>query len=527
VRRLVPALLAAFAGGLLLAPAAGAETFTVNTTADAPASGPLADDDCESTLGPGICTLRAAVQESNGDFGTDTIVLPNLGPAYVLTQGPPGDDLAVSGDLDIRRTTILQGAGRPAIDGNGVDRVLEIGPGAPAPNPSVTITGIEIRAGGAVEEGAGILVQSGGLTLDRATVAGNTASSATAAAGGGIRYSAGAGHVIKDTTIAGNEADGGTGAGGGGVSVSAGAAVALTNSSVSGNSVDGNAGAGLGGGIWSGGGVSLTHVTMSEDAASGAPGEGGLVFAQGGSVSFHATILDHGIASIGSDNCDTSGGGSFVTGGSNLEALDIGVGVQCGLRSAAADRFTTDAGVTPLADRGGPTLTHALFNHSPALDAIPSCFPVTADQRGEPRPGGPACEIGSFERQVLGDPTDKCFDREPTIVGTAKSEKIFGTPRDDVIDAGGGNDLVKAREGDDRICGGKGKDRLFGAAGEDRLEGDAGRDKLYGQGGEDRLLGGAGRDLLVGGADRDFLDGGKGLSDNCRGRGRDRVRRCD
>ena len=528
MRRFASALVAACAGGLALAPACDAATFTVTTTADLVATGSVTDNTCDADPGAAApCSLRAAVQESNGDFDADLIVLPNFGPAYVLTQAPAGEDLAAGGDLDLRRPTTLQGSGRPVIDGNGADRVIQVGPGLPAPPPSANISGVELRNGGGVSAGAGILVETGTLALDRSTVTANTASAATSAEGGGIRVKAGTGHLVTNSTLYSNQASGATGASGGGVSVAAGAGVSLTNSTVTGNSAAGGTGAGRGGGIWAGGGVSLNHVTMSADWTAGTPAEGGLVFAQGARVSFHGTILDHGIAVPGTENCDAAGGGTLATGGVNLEALDAGVGVQCGLSAGAGDRFAIDGGVADLADRGGPTPTHALFNNSPALDAIPSCFPITGDQRGEARPGGPACDIGSFERQILGDPADKCFDRQPTIVGTSDAEEIIGTPRDDVIETGGGNDLVKAREGDDRICAGKGKDRIFGAAGADRLEGEAGRDKLYGQGGGDRLLGGTGRDLLVGGADQDILDGGTGVSDNCRGGGSDRVRRCD
>ena len=527
MRRLASTLVAVCAGGLALAPVADAATFTVTTTADLVATGSVTDNRCDADPGAAApCSLRAAVQESNGDFDGDLIILPNFGPAYVLSQGPAGEDLAAGGDLDLRRPTTIQGSGRPVIDGNGADRVIQVGPGLPAPPPGANISGVELRNGGGVTSGAGILVETGSLVLDRSTVTANTASAATSAEGGGIRLNAGTSHAITNSTLHSNQVSGAAGASGGGVSVAAGAAVSLTNSTVSANSVAGGTGAGRGGGIWAGGGVSFNHVTMSRDSTAGTPAEGGLVFAQGGGVSFHATILDHGVASPGAENCDAAGGGTLTTGGSNLEALDLGAGVQCGLSGGAGDRFATDSGVADLADRGGPTMTHALFNNSPALDAIPSCFPITADQRGEARPGGAACEIGSFERQILGDPADKCFDRQPTIVGTADGEKIIGTPKDDVIETGGGNDVIKAREGDDRICTGKGKDKAFGAAGADRLEGEAGRDKLFGQGGDDRLDGGSGRDLLDGGAGRDRLDGGPGESDNCRGAGRDRVFRC-
>ena len=59
-----------------------------------------------------------------------------------------------------------------------------------------------------------------------------------------------------------------------------------------------------------------------------------------------------------------------------------------------------------LANYGGPTDTHALKPpDSPAIDAAADCTDVsggalTADQRGDPRPAGFACDLGAYE-----DPT--------------------------------------------------------------------------------------------------------------------------
>jgi CSLREA domain-containing protein len=53
----------------------------------------------------------------------------------------------------------------------------------------------------------------------------------------------------------------------------------------------------------------------------------------------------------------------------------------------------------PLALNGGPTRTHALEPASPALDAASAADCPTTDQRGVARPQGPACDIGSYERE--------------------------------------------------------------------------------------------------------------------------------
>jgi hypothetical protein len=81
--------------------------------------------------------------------------------------------------------------------------------------------------------------------------------------------------------------------------------------------------------------------------------------------------------------------------------------------ASCADLFTqtgdlnsTSAGLDPagLKNNGGPTETIALLATSPAVNAIPvsSCtdlsgLPTKTDQRGVPRPQGPACDIGAYE----------------------------------------------------------------------------------------------------------------------------------
>jgi hypothetical protein len=60
-----------------------------------------------------------------------------------------------------------------------------------------------------------------------------------------------------------------------------------------------------------------------------------------------------------------------------------------------------DARLGTLHKNGGPTPTHALLPHSPALNAA-ACrdadgAELTTDQRGFPRPQGPACDIGALE----------------------------------------------------------------------------------------------------------------------------------
>jgi hypothetical protein len=66
----------------------------------------------------------------------------------------------------------------------------------------------------------------------------------------------------------------------------------------------------------------------------------------------------------------------------------------------------SDLHLAPLGNYGGPTETHALLPGSAAIDVVPAgtatlthaspnCLPV--DQRGHPRPFGPACDVGAYE----------------------------------------------------------------------------------------------------------------------------------
>ena len=62
---------------------------------------------------------------------------------------------------------------------------------------------------------------------------------------------------------------------------------------------------------------------------------------------------------------------------------------------------TGDPRLRPLAYNGGPTPTQGLRLASPARDLIPpAACGLATDQRGLPRPSGPACDAGAFEAQV-------------------------------------------------------------------------------------------------------------------------------
>jgi len=132
----------------LAAAPATAGTFTVNSEADVP-DDDIGDGTCHAELGiPGVCTLRAAVQEANANPGTDTISL-TAGQRYTLTRSGQDAD-ASEGDLDINDdvTIFFFASGeRPIVDANGLERAFEVNSG------NVTMLGFDITGGDATLPG--------------------------------------------------------------------------------------------------------------------------------------------------------------------------------------------------------------------------------------------------------------------------------------------------------------------------------------------------------------------------------------
>ena len=505
---------------LVFPAAAPAATFTTNSTADAGAFGSTLDGVCDSDPVPAaVCTLRAAVDEANASGGADVINLPNLGPDYTLALGGPGDDANGGGDLDVTSPLTIQGSGGATINGGGFDRVLHVGPLAA---PAVALLNLEVRGGGGAAVGGGVFVETGTIALDRVTIDANNAQGGGGnASGGGLWIEPPGTHTINASTIAANGVTGGASAIGGGVGLQNPSAVLqILNSTISDNTATSAAGPARGGGLWAAGGATLTHATLHENDANGVPvGAGGNLFAQSTTISLRATIVSDGDAGAGAQNCE----GAFLSLGYNVEGHDTNTG-QCGLSGSVGDRMVSAAGVAPLADRGGPTQTHALLGGSLALDAVPLCYPVVTDQRGLGRPSAYACDSGAFERQVLA-PRTTCFGKPPTIFGFDAGETIVGTPLNDVILGEGGKDKINGMGGKDRICSDTGNDRIIGGTGDDKLAGESGNDRIFGKAGKDRLHGGGGPDTLNGGSGRDVIEGG-GRKDKCIAAKNDVVREC-
>jgi hypothetical protein len=194
----------------------------------------------------------------------------------------------------------------------------------------------------------------------------------------------------------------------------------------------------------------VTNSTLSGNfAASG----GGIHNDTGGTATLKNTIIAN---SVSGGEC----AGSLVSLGNNLDSANT-----CGL-GVAGDLSNTNPKLGPLQDNGGPTLTHALLEGSPAIDAGDDSAAPATDQRGVSRPQGAASDIGAFELEDIIDPPT-CNGLPSTIVGTDGDDVLIGTPGDDVIVGLGGNDTILGRGGRDVICGGEGDDFINGGPGND------------------------------------------------------------
>ena len=338
----------------------------------------------------GTGSLREAIASAASG---DTINFSVTGTITLASTVTISTNLTISGP----------GASNLAISGNNSVRVFVIDGGITA-----TISGVTIQNGSVGGDwGGGIYIASGStLILSNSTLSGNSSGYAgagigsfgtlnvtnstlsgnsAASYGGGINNDGGT-LTVTSSTLSGNSA----GYEGGGINQGNGAAtLTVTNSTLSGNS------ASYGGGIFSFAPLTVTNSTLTGNSAAA---YGGGILQLYGSATLKNTIVAN--SPLGG-NCFGSSG-TFTSQGHNLSD-----DTTCSsFFNQTGDINSTPAGLDPsgLQYNGGPTQTIALLATSPAVDAIPvsactdvNLVAIAIDQRGIPRPQGPACDIGAFE----------------------------------------------------------------------------------------------------------------------------------
>jgi hypothetical protein len=267
---------------------------------------------------------------------------------------------------------------------------------------------------GATGSGGGIYCNPSQALVVNCTFSGNSVQGGNSAGGGsdvngnGINGRNGAnglggglcclgGGAVTNCTFFTNTVAGGAGGIGGDGAVNAG--------------VGGNGGHGAGGGIYGTGLVSVVNCTFADCSALGG--------AAGTNGSGTGTLL--GSTGVGEGGGLASGGGSFLVMNSIFSTNSVAPTNSAGTNIFALAGKITDGGYNLTTDfsylwtnihtlkntdpkvflpaaNGGYTMTMALSNSSPALDAIPLTAPFPPiDQRGIHRPLGPGADIGAFE----------------------------------------------------------------------------------------------------------------------------------
>ncbi|MCW5865305.1 MAG: hypothetical protein KIT52_19615, partial [Anaerolineae bacterium] len=319
-----------------------------------------------------------------------------------------------------------------------------------------TISGTTITNNTAAYSGGIEVARNGEVTIRDSLVSMNVANADYGGAGGGIGITGVA--AIIDSTIADNFAAGGMDYGGYGGGMAVSGVATISGSTIVGNSatsggeygpgapfdgpgegggvrvwgtahisnttISGND-ANRGGGVWSSGELTLTHSTVTGNVGrrqtneydgytDTQPGIGGGLYLTARYATSNVTTLRGAIIS---GNTADDGGPQVLIDPSpdsdyvptvNRDAFNVfgqnGNAGLVGLSKGASD-IVPSVGLTailsPLADNGGPTPTHALGEISAALDLIPpgagGC-PAT-DQRGISRPQRARCDSGAYEMQ--------------------------------------------------------------------------------------------------------------------------------
>ncbi len=355
----------------------------------------------QNTSDSGAGSLRQAI----GDvcFGGTVGFAPSLaGQTIGLT----------SAELTIAKPLTIDGAKAPGLKISGSDAVRPFVVNA---SVAATIRNLTVTQGFGFELAGGIL-NNGTLTLDHVAVVNNKVNTSGEdfwKGGAGVYNGENSTLTLRDSTVADNTA---TLSNGGGIFAMFNTVVLIERSTISGNSAN------VGGGLRTLGAIQIVNSTISGNSTYGWMG-GAFFHTDGVMQVVNSTIANN------SAPPDTTGGafvGTFTDSSATLTLANTilagNSGTQCfyapfgsgvvtltslgnnlttdgSCFPTSSDLVVGDALIGPLASNGGPTLTQALLDGSPAIDAAARAACPKTDQRGQKRPQGRGCDIGAFERR--------------------------------------------------------------------------------------------------------------------------------
>jgi hypothetical protein len=369
---------------------------TANTDAAAGVSDTIEFDTV--LMGANSITLSQGLLELKPGTGTTTI---NGGSSITLTGSATGAIKVDSGALAVLNGLLISGntgagvTNAGTLTANGLQVSGNTGSGIT--NSGTMTLSLSTIAGNTINGNGGGVANTGTMTIVDATIAGNQALGTTTSGGGGSQTFNG-GHgggvfnsgsmtiykslVSQNTAAANNSSQQLSGAGQGGGVFNTG------QMTISNSTIYGNGAAGFGGGVYNTTtntkSLTLANVTLTGNTAFGVtpasstPGGGGLFNSGTSPLYLRNTIIAvNFVTAVAGDPNGTTAPtagirpdiNAFVSGGNN-NIIGKGTGLV-GLHNTSGNRIGTDTAridprLTPLANRGGPTLTMSLRNGSPA-----------------------------------------------------------------------------------------------------------------------------------------------------------------
>lgn len=406
-----------------------ADTITVTT---------LVDEDVDNA----VCSLREAITAANDDAATNGCVAGNgddligfsVAGTINLTSdltfisdgleiaGPGVDDLIIDGQDAFRLFSFedADGTGLFTLSGLTLTRgASSSGPAVNAGTGQSVVINDAVLTGNTSTNGGGAISLFGSpgspasLTLERVTISDNEAQGPSS--GGAVRVGNNEVTVtITESAFIDNRATHENGNGGGllALGTTADVNVSISNSTFDGNqSNDSGAGLKL---IGSSSAVVLdsTFTNNTADAdGDGDSGGGGISSSGGGTVTLGNTIVAGNSVGGNSISRDVEND-TFSSNGFNFIGVNAGavVSFPAGNPNVNGDYVGTagvplDPLLAPLADNGGPTLSHMPdLVTSPVIDAG-SCTGSLNDQRGY---GNPSSMMRIFDSQDFPNADDAC-----------------------------------------------------------------------------------------------------------------------
>jgi hypothetical protein len=380
--RIISAALAALAATLLTAaPAAADATYSVTPGGSGVACSTASPCSLATALSEAASASGAAVTVNlaSGTYGAFTVDGGDETSLTLVGVGAPTTTITASGS---GKTALIEAEDFPVTisdltltdgDATGTDGGdLEID--SSSPSTETTLTDDAITGGTTSENGGGIAIDQGAVTISGSEISGN--SSGSGERGGGLMIQGGSAK-LEDSAVVDN-----TAAGGAGIDVNSSTTLELLDSTLAGN---------VGDGLLSAGTSSVYGSTIAYNSTGG-------IDIEAGSTDLGASVL------ASNDNADCFAGTPVDEGDNYTDDS------SCTLPESSSHGDDGGLSVAAPALNGGSTDTAALGAASAGYDSIPlaatipddpesGAFCAGSDQRGVPRSEGPAsgCSAGAFQ----------------------------------------------------------------------------------------------------------------------------------